>query len=59
MQGEPEVRKEQSKSPDEKAEGTNVIEFYVPEGHVKPTRWIPESLRGQIIEFPAPLKKPA
>ena len=51
--------KEQSQSRDEKAEMAKVIEFYVPDGHLKSTRWIPESLRGQVIEFPSPLKKPA
>ena len=36
-----------------------VIEFYIPSTHKKKTRWIPESLRGKVIDFPAELKKPA
>jgi len=36
-----------------------VIEYYVPSTHKKKTRWVPESLRGKVIEFPPDLKKPA
>ena len=37
-----------------------VIEFYVPERHKTATRWVPEDLRGRLIEFPSSvLKKPA
>lgn len=37
-----------------------VIEFYIPERHKKAAHWIPEDLRGRVIEFPSPvLKKPA
>ena len=36
-----------------------VIEFYVPSNHKKKTRWVPESLRGKVIDFPTELKKPA
>jgi len=36
-----------------------VIEFYVPSSHRKKTRWVPESLRGKVIDFPIELKKPA
>lgn len=53
------VKKEELQSPDGEAKTAKVIEFYVPDGHKRATRWIPESLRGQVIEFPSPLKKPA
>jgi hypothetical protein len=36
-----------------------VIEYYVPSNHKKKTRWVPESLRGKVIDFPTELKKPA
>jgi hypothetical protein len=37
-----------------------VIEFYVPVGFQKKSRkWIPQTLRGRILEFPAPIKKTA
>lgn len=36
-----------------------VIEFYVPSSYKKKTRWLPDSLRGKIIDFPGELKKPA
>jgi hypothetical protein len=36
-----------------------VIEYYVPSNHKKKTRWVPESLRGKVIDFPIELKKPA
>jgi hypothetical protein len=39
---------------------STVIEFYVPDGHKAATRWIPENLRGRLLEFPnTALKKPA
>ena len=41
------------------AKMANVIEFYVPPNHKKKTRWVPESLRGKVIDFPTELKKPA
>lgn len=53
------MKKEPSLSRGEEGETSKVIEFYVPDGHTKVTRWIPENLRGQVIEFPSPLKKPA
>jgi hypothetical protein len=36
-----------------------VIEYYIPSKHKKKTRWVPESLRGKVIDFPIELKKPA
>jgi hypothetical protein len=36
-----------------------LIEFYIPSTHKKKTRWVPESLRGKVIDFPGELKKPA
>jgi hypothetical protein len=37
-----------------------VIEFYVPDRFRKKVKWVPASLRGKVIEFPAtPVKKTA
>ena len=40
-------------------EMAKVIEYYVPSTHKKKTRWVPEGLRGKVIDFPTELKKPA
>lgn len=34
-----------------------VIEFYVPPSFERKPKWIPEELRGRIIEFPRSVKK--
>jgi len=36
-----------------------LIEYYVPSTHKKKTRWVPQSLRGKVIDFPTDLKKSA
>lgn len=34
-----------------------VIEFYIPPSFAWKAKWIPEELRGRIIEFPQPVRK--
>ena len=36
-----------------------VIEFYVPSRFKKKVKWIPPERRGQVIDFPAEVKKSA
>ena len=36
-----------------------LIEYYVPSTHKKRTRWVPQRLRGKVIDFPTDLKKSA
>jgi hypothetical protein len=36
-----------------------LIEYYIPSTHKKRTRWVPQSLRGKVIDFPTDLKKSA
>ncbi len=36
-----------------------LIEYYIPSTHKKRTRWVPQSLRGKVINFPTDLKKSA
>ena len=36
-----------------------VIEFYIPNGFRKKVKWVPETQRGKLIEFPADIKKSA
>jgi len=36
-----------------------VIEFYVPNRFRKKAKWVPETLRGKVIAFPAEIKKSA
>ena len=36
-----------------------VIEFYIPAGFQRKSKWLPEEQRGKVIEFPAEIKKSA
>jgi hypothetical protein len=36
-----------------------VIEFYIPQNFRRPTKWVPEPLRGKILELPLQTKKSA
>jgi hypothetical protein len=36
-----------------------IIEFYVPRNFKKPARWVPDRLRGKVVNFPVELKKSA
>jgi hypothetical protein len=36
-----------------------VIEFYIPAWFHKKVKWVPQELRGKVIEFPPEIKKSA
>jgi hypothetical protein len=36
-----------------------VIAFYIPKRFQKKLKWVPETQRGKLIEFPADIKKSA
>jgi hypothetical protein len=36
-----------------------VIEFYVPDLFPRKVKWVPSERRGQVVEFPKPVKKSA
>lgn len=36
-----------------------IIEFYIPARFKKKTRWVPEALRGKVLEFRQPMPKSA
>jgi hypothetical protein len=45
---------------DRRIDMAQVIEFYIPSRfHKKSNKWIPEELRGKVLEFPIAVKKTA
>lgn len=36
-----------------------IIEFYIPQGFRKVSRWLPPTVRGKLLEFQVPVRKSA